>query len=157
MEKIKTFLWYDNQAEQAANLYTSLFPDSSITNVTKYENAGPSGDVTIVEFELAGREFVAMNAGPELKFTEAISIMVDCEDQAEVDRYWSALTADGGEESMCGWLKDRWGLSWQIVPKVMNQLLGDPDPGRAGRAMQAMLSMQKLNIAALQAAADGRS
>jgi predicted 3-demethylubiquinone-9 3-methyltransferase (glyoxalase superfamily) len=157
MDKIKTFLWYDNQAEQAANLYTSLFPDSRITNVTKYENAGPSGDVTIVEFELAGREFVAMNAGPELKFTEAISIMVDCEDQAEVDRYWSALTADGGEESMCGWLKDRWGLSWQIVPKVMNQLLGDPDPGRAGRAMQAMLSMQKLNIAALQAAADGRS
>jgi predicted 3-demethylubiquinone-9 3-methyltransferase (glyoxalase superfamily) len=157
VQKIKTFLWYDNQAEQAANLYTSLFPDSRITNVTKYENAGPSIDVTIVEFELAGREFVAMNAGPEFKFTEAISIMVDCEDQAEVDRYWSALTADGGEESMCGWLKDRWGLSWQIVPKVMNQLLGDPDPGRAGRAMQAMLSMQKLNIAALQAAADGRS
>jgi predicted 3-demethylubiquinone-9 3-methyltransferase (glyoxalase superfamily) len=156
-DKIKTVLWYDNQAEQAANLYTSLFPDSSITNVTKYENAGPSGDVTIVEFELAGREFVAMNAGPEFKFTEAISIMVDCEDQAEVDRYWSALTADGGEESMCGWLKDRWGLSWQIVPKVMNQLLGDPDPGRAGRAMQAMLSMQKLDIAVLQAAADGRS
>jgi predicted 3-demethylubiquinone-9 3-methyltransferase (glyoxalase superfamily) len=98
-----------------------------------------------------------MNAGPEFKFTEAISNMVDCEDQAEVDRYWSALTAEGGEESMCGWLKDRWGLSWQIVPKVMNQLLGDPDPGRAGRAMQAMLSMQKLDIAVLQAAADGRS
>jgi predicted 3-demethylubiquinone-9 3-methyltransferase (glyoxalase superfamily) len=156
MDKIKTFLWYDNQAEEAAKLYTSLFPDSRITNVTKYENAGPSGTVTIVDFELAGREFVAMSAGPEFKFNESISIMVDCEDQAEVDRYWNALTANGGEESMCGWLKDPWGLSWQIVPKVMNQLLGDPDPARAGRAMQAMLSMQKLDIAALQAAADGR-
>jgi predicted 3-demethylubiquinone-9 3-methyltransferase (glyoxalase superfamily) len=156
MDKIKTFLWYDNQAEEAAKLYTSLFPDSRITNVTKYENAGPSGTVTIVDFELAGREFVAMSAGPEFKFNESISIMVDCEDQAEVDRYWNALTANGGEESMCGWLKDPWGLSWQIVPKVMNQLVGDPDPARASRAMQAMLSMQKLDIAALQAAADGR-
>jgi predicted 3-demethylubiquinone-9 3-methyltransferase (glyoxalase superfamily) len=157
MDKIKTFLWYDNQAEEAAKLYTSLFPDSRITNVMKYENAGPSGTVTIVDFELAGREFVAMSAGPEFKFNESISIMVDCEDQAEVDRYWNALTANGGEESMCGWLKDPWGLSWQIVPKVMNQLLGDPDPARAGRAMRAMLSMQKLDIAALQAAAEGKA
>ena len=157
MDKIKTFLWYDNQAEEAAKLYTSLLPDSRITNVTKYENADPSGNtVTIVDFELAGRQFVAMNAGPMFKFNESISIMVDCEDQAEVDRYWNALTADGGEESMCGWLKDKYGLSWQIVPKVLDDLLADPDPERAGRAMQAMLSMQKLDIAGLEAAADGK-
>ena len=156
MDKIKTFLWYDNQAEEAAQLYTSLFPDSRITNVTKHENADPSGNtVTIVDFELAGRQFVAMNAGPMFKFNESISILVDCEDQAEVDRYWNALTANGGEESMCGWLKDKYGLSWQIVPKVLDQLLADPDPARAGRAMQAMLSMQKLDVAALQAAAAG--
>ena len=155
MQKIKTFLWYDNQAEDAAKLYTSLFPDSRITDVTKFENAGPSGDVTVVTFVLAGVEYQAMNAGPEFKFTEAVSIAVDCEDQAEVDRYWNALTANGGEESMCGWLKDPYGLSWQIVPKRLNELLADPDPQRAARAMQAMLGMQKLDIAALEAAAAG--
>jgi predicted 3-demethylubiquinone-9 3-methyltransferase (glyoxalase superfamily) len=121
--------------------------------VTKHENAGPSGTVTVVTFELAGREFVAMSAGPEFKFTEAISIMVDCESQEEVDRYWNALTADGGEESYCGWLKDKYGLSWQIVPTRLNELIADPDPARANRAMQAMLGMQKLDIAALEAAA----
>ena len=155
MDKFKTFLWYDNQAEEAAQLYTSLFPNSRITDVTKYEDAGPAGTVTIVTFELGGREFVAMNAGPEFKFNESISILVDCESQEEVDRYWNALTADGGEESMCGWLKDKYGLSWQIVPTVLNDLLADPDAERAGRAMQAMLSMQKLDIAALKAAAAG--
>ena len=156
-DKVKTFLWYDNQAEEAAQLYTSLIPNSRVTKVTKYDNADPTGNtVTIVDFELAGRQFVAMNAGPMFKFNESISIMVDCEDQAEVDRYWNALTADGGEESMCGWLKDKYGLSWQIVPKVLDDLLADPDPERAGRAMQAMLSMQKLDIAGLKAAADGK-
>jgi predicted 3-demethylubiquinone-9 3-methyltransferase (glyoxalase superfamily) len=155
MQKTKAFLWYDNQAEEAANLYTSLIPNSKITKVTKFQNAGPSGDVTIVDFELAGTEYTAMNAGPEFKFTEAISIVVDCESQAEVDRYWNALTADGGEESMCGWLKDKYGLSWQIVPARLNELLEDPDPQRAARAMQAMLQMQKLDIAALEKAAAG--
>ena len=156
-DKVKTFLWYDNQAEEAAQLYTSLIPNSRVTKVTKYDNADPTGNtVTIVDFELAGRQFVAMNAGPMFKFNESISIMVDCEDQAEVDRYWNALTAEGGEESMCGWLKDKYGLSWQIVPKVLDDLLADPDPERAGRAMQAMLSMQKLDIAGLKAAADGK-
>jgi predicted 3-demethylubiquinone-9 3-methyltransferase (glyoxalase superfamily) len=158
MDKIKTFLWYDNQAEEAAQLYTSLFPDSRINGVTKHENADPSGNtVTIVDFTLAGRQFIAMNAGPMFKFNESISIMVDCEDQAEVDRYWNTLTSNGGEESMCGWLKDPYGLSWQIVPTVLNDLLADPNAERAGRAMQAMLSMQKLDIARLQAAADGKA
>lgn len=157
MDKVKTFLWYDNQAEEAAQLYTSLIPNSRITDVTRYENADPSGNtVTIVTFELAGREFVAMNAGPEFKFNEAISIEVDCDSQEEVDKYWNALTADGGEESYCGWLKDRYGLSWQITPTRLTELLSDPDPERAGRAMQAMLQMRKLDVAALEAAADGK-
>jgi predicted 3-demethylubiquinone-9 3-methyltransferase (glyoxalase superfamily) len=155
MQKIRTFLWFDTQAEEAAQLYTSLFPDSKITDVTRFENAGPSGKVTIVTFELAGREFVAMNAGPEFKFNESISIYVDCESQDEVDRYWAALTANGGEESMCGWLKDRFGLSWQIVPSAMMDLVGDPDREKSQRAMQAMLQMHKIDIAALQAAHDG--
>ena len=158
MDKIKTFLWFDNQAEEAAALYTSLFPDSRITDVTKYEDADPSGNtVTIVTFALAGREFVAMNAGPMFKFNEAISIAVDCDSQEEVDKYWNALTANGGEESMCGWLKDKYGLSWQIVPTRLNELLADPDKERAGRAMQAMLQMRKLDVAALEAAAEGRA
>jgi predicted 3-demethylubiquinone-9 3-methyltransferase (glyoxalase superfamily) len=157
MQKIKSFLWYDNQAEEAAKLYTSLFPDSKITKVTKFQNAGPGGDVTIVDFELAGTEYSAMNAGPEFKFNESHSILVDCDSQAEVDRYWNALTADGGEESMCGWLKDKFGLSWQIVPSRLNELLEDPDPERASRAMQAMLQMQKLDVAALEKAAAGQA
>ena len=158
MDKIKTFLWFDNQAEEAAALYTSLFPDSRITDVTKYEDADPSGNtVTIVTFALAGREFVAMNAGPMFKFNEAISIAVDCDSQEEVDKYWNALTANGGEESMCGWLKDKYGLSWQIVPTRLNELLADPDKEKAGRAMQAMLQMRKLDVAALEAAAEGRA
>jgi predicted 3-demethylubiquinone-9 3-methyltransferase (glyoxalase superfamily) len=155
MQKTKTFLWYDNQAEEAARLYTSLIPNSKIVKVTKFQNAGPSGDVTIVDFELAGTEYTAMSAGPEFKFNESVSIVVDCQSQEEVDRYWNALTADGGEESMCGWLKDKFGLSWQIVPSRLNELMEDPDPEKAGRVMQAMLQMQKLDVAALEAAAAG--
>jgi predicted 3-demethylubiquinone-9 3-methyltransferase (glyoxalase superfamily) len=156
MQKIKTFLWYDNQAEDAANFYTSLFPNSRIVDVTRHEN-GPSGDVTVVTFELDGQEFMAMNAGPEFKFNESISLYVDCESQEEVDRLWSAMTADGGEESMCGWLKDKYGLSWQIVPKALNELMSDPDREKADRVMQAMLQMQKIDVAKLQEAYAGGS
>ncbi len=155
MSKVTTFLWYDNQAEEAAKLYTSLIPNSKITDVTRYENAGPSGNVTIVTFELDGQQFTAMNAGPAFKFTEAVSVMVSCDSQEEVDRLWDALTADGGEESMCGWLKDKYGLSWQIVPKRLNELLADPDSEKAGRALQAMLQMRKLDVKALESAAAG--
>lgn len=154
MPKIRTFLWYDDQAEEAARFYTSLLPNSRVTNTTRYENAGPSGTVTIVEFELDGQQFTAMNAGPHFKFTEAISIEVSTEDQEETDRLWNALIANGGAPSMCGWLKDRFGLSWQIVPKALPRLLALP--GEAGqRAMQAMLKMQKLDIAELERAAKG--
>jgi predicted 3-demethylubiquinone-9 3-methyltransferase (glyoxalase superfamily) len=155
MQKIKTFLWYDNQAEEAANFYTSLFPNSRIVDVTRYENAGPSGTVTVVTFELDGQEFMAMNAGPYFKFNESISLYVDCESQEEVDRLWSAMTADGGEESMCGWLKDKFGLSWQIVPRALNELMSDPDREKADRVMQAMLQMQKIDVAKLQEAYAG--
>ena len=155
MQKVTTFLWYENQAEEAAKLYTSLIPDSRIVDVTRHENAGPSGTVTLVTFELGGQQFIAMNAGPEFKFTEAISLMVSCESQAEVDRLWSALTADGGEESMCGWLKDRYGLSWQIVPTRLGELMGDADMEKSQRVMQAMLQMRKLDIEALEAAHAG--
>ena len=156
MQKVKTFLWYDNQAEEAAKLYTSLIPNSKITSVTRFQNAGPSGDVTVVEFELAGVAYQAMNAGPEFKFTEATSILVHCESQEEVDKYWNALIADGGEESYCGWLKDKFGLSWQITPTRLLDLTADPDPERAQRATQAMLQMRKIDIATLEAAADGK-
>ena len=158
MQKVTTFLWYDTQAEEAAKLYTSLIPNSRIVDVTRYENADPNGaTVGLVTFELGGQEYIAMNAGPEFKFNESISLMVTCESQEEVDKYWNALTADGGEESQCGWLKDRYGLSWQIVPNRLNELLADPDPERSQRAMQAMLQMRKLDIAALEAAADGKA
>lgn len=160
MQKITPNLWFDTQAEEAAKLYTSLFPDSKILNVSHYpeeatEVAGmPAGSVMTVEFELAGQQFLALNGGPQFKFTEAISLMVDCKDQEEVDHYWNALTADGGEESMCGWLKDKFGLSWQITPTVMNQFASDPDPKKSGAAMKAMLGMKKLDIAKLQEAYD---
>lgn len=156
MQKITTFLWFDKEAEEAAKLYTSIFPNSRITDVQHYENANPDGSsVTVVTFELDGQQFIAMNAGPMFKFSEAISLHVNCESQEEVDKYWDALTADGGEESECGWLKDKFGLSWQIVPIEMNKLFADPDRERAGRAMQAMFQMRKLDINALKAAADG--
>jgi predicted 3-demethylubiquinone-9 3-methyltransferase (glyoxalase superfamily) len=156
MQKISTFLWFDDQAEEAANLYTSLFKNSKITSVNRYSEAGPGkpGSVMTINFELDGREFTALNGGPEFKFTEALSLVVNCEGQAEVDQLWNKLTADGGEESMCGWLKDKFGLSWQIVPTALGGLIGGPDPAGAKRAMQAMLQMHKLDIATLQRAYD---
>ncbi|MGN6403814.1 VOC family protein [Sinomonas sp.] len=157
MPDIVPCLWFDTQAEEAANFYASVFPDSKVTRVDYYGDAGPrpAGSVITAEFELDGKPFVALNGGPEFTFDEAVSLQVLCKDQAEVDHYWSALTADGGEESQCGWLKDRFGFSWQIVPTRLTELLRDPDPGRSGRAMQAMLRMRKIVIADLEAAAAG--
>jgi predicted 3-demethylubiquinone-9 3-methyltransferase (glyoxalase superfamily) len=155
-DKFSTWLWFDTQGQEAAEFYCALFPNSRITEITRYGDAGPreAGTVMTVGFELDGREFYALNGGPEFTFSEAISITVRCEDQDEVDRYWDALTADGGEAGPCGWCKDRWGLSWQVVPEALEELTKDPDPERAQRAMKAMLSMGKLDIAALRAAAD---
>jgi predicted 3-demethylubiquinone-9 3-methyltransferase (glyoxalase superfamily) len=154
VQPITPCLWYDTEAEEAATLYTSVFPDSRIVDITHYGDAGPrpAGMVLTVAFELDGRPFVALNGGPEYRFTEALSLQVHCETQDEVDRYWSLLS-EGGEEGPCGWLKDRFGLSWQIVPARMLELLADPDPARAQRAMAAMMQMGKLDIAALEAAA----
>jgi predicted 3-demethylubiquinone-9 3-methyltransferase (glyoxalase superfamily) len=154
MGVVTPFIWYDSEAEEAARLYTSLIPSSRIVDVSRYGAAGPGpeGSVMTVTFELDGLRFTALNGGPGHPLTEAVSFMVSCETQDEVDRYWDALT-DGGEEGPCGWLKDRFGLSWQIVPNALPRLLGDPDPGRAQRAMQAMLQMQRLDIAALEEAA----
>jgi predicted 3-demethylubiquinone-9 3-methyltransferase (glyoxalase superfamily) len=155
MSKITPFLWFDNQAEEAANFYASVFPNSRVGHVSHYGEAGPGtpGSVMTVRFELDGQEFTALNGGPEFTFSEAISFQVSCETQEEVDRYWSALS-DGGEEGPCGWLKDRYGLSWQIVPTALPRLLGDPDRERAQRAMAAMLKMRKLDIAELERAAE---
>jgi predicted 3-demethylubiquinone-9 3-methyltransferase (glyoxalase superfamily) len=150
-QRIKPFLWFDDQAEVAARLYTSLFPDSRILDASP----GPDGKVMMVSFVLAGLEFTALNGGPQFPFTEAISLSVSCADQAEVDRLWDALTADGGEESQCGWLKDRFGLSWQIVPDALGEVLGGPDREGAARAMEAMLQMRKLDVARLRAAYAG--
>ena len=155
MQKITPFLWFDSQAEEAANFYVSLFEDSAITEVSRYpEDApGPAGEVMTVNFRLAGEEFIALNGGPQFSFTEAVSFSVSCKDQDEVDRFWSQLT-DGGEPGQCGWLKDRFGLSWQINPDRLGELLSDPDPKRAQAAMQAMLQMQKIEIKALEEAAN---
>jgi predicted 3-demethylubiquinone-9 3-methyltransferase (glyoxalase superfamily) len=153
MNKISPFLWFDTQAEEAATFYTSLFPNSRILDVQRNEAADPQKSAFVVTFELDGVRFTALNGGPaHAQFTEAISFQVECADQAEVDRYWDTLIADGGEPSQCGWLKDRYGLSWQIVPEALPKLLADPDPGAAARVMAAMLKMQKLDIATLQAA-----
>ncbi|MDX3107560.1 VOC family protein [Nonomuraea angiospora] len=150
MQKITTFLWFDDQAEEAAGFYTSLFKDSRVLEVTP----GPTGAAMVVTFELAGQRFIALNGGPEFKFTEAISLYVDCDSQEEVDELWAKLT-EGGEESQCGWLKDRYGLSWQIIPRRLQELIGDPDPERAQRAVKAMLGMGKIDIQGLEDAADG--
>ncbi|MCU7703628.1 VOC family protein [Streptomyces albidoflavus] len=157
MQKITTNLWFDGQAEEAAAFYTSLFEDARILGVERFTDAGPGepGSVVTVTFQLAGQEFVAINGGPEFTFTEAISLSVDCETQEEVDRYWEALTADGGEEVQCGWLKDRYGLSWQIVPRALVELLASSDREAATRATRAMLEMKKLDIQALRDAAAG--
>ena len=151
MKKITPFLWFDTQAEEAMNFYVSVFKNAKVNNVSR----GPDGKAFIVAFELDGQEFMALNAGPHHKFNEAISMYVDCQDQAEVDYFWNQLTADGGEESMCGWLKDKYGLSWQIVPKQLGELMGDPDPAKAQRVTDAMLKMQKISVADLQKAYDG--
>jgi predicted 3-demethylubiquinone-9 3-methyltransferase (glyoxalase superfamily) len=156
MPKITPWLWFDTEAEEAAKFYTSVFDNSRVVDVSYYGDAGPrpAGTVMTVTFELDGQQFVALNGGPEFKFTEATSFQVPCSSQEEVDAYWSALSA-GGEESQCGWLKDKYGLSWQIVPTALGEVLGDPDPAAAERAMKAMLQMGKLDIAALRRAARG--
>ena len=154
MQKITPCLWFDTQAEEAANFYVSLLEDSAVTNIQRLDGT-PSGDnVALVFFTLAGQEFMAINGGPQFSFTEAVSLQISCKDQAEVDRLWSAVTGGGGQESQCGWCKDRFGLSWQIIPERMGELLSDPDPERAGRAMQAMLKMQKIELDVLEAAAN---
>jgi len=153
-QKITTFLWFDDQAEEAAEFYTSLFPDSRIVDVQRYGEVGPGvpGTVMLVTFELAGQRFFALNGGPLFTFDEAISLQVDCADQAEVDELWARLT-DGGEESACGWLKDRYGLSWQIVPTRLIELISDPDPAKAARVTEAMLQMRKIDVQTLEDAA----
>ncbi|MGB8349376.1 MAG: VOC family protein [Gaiella sp.] len=155
MPKITPCLWFDTQGEEAAEFYTSIFPNSRIVDVARYGEAGPrdAGTVMVVKFELDGHELVALNGGPEFTFDEAISFQIDCADQEEVDRYSEALT-DGGEQGPCGWVKDRFGLSWQVVPARLIELLGDPDEAKAQRAMAAMLEMRKIDIAAVEAAAD---
>ena len=142
-------LWFDGNGLEAAEFYASLFPDSSIEGVSP----GPDGSPLMVSFTLMGRPFQALNGGPQFRFTEAVSLVVPCDGQAEVDHYWAALV-EGGEESMCGWLKDRFGVSWQVVPNQLGDLIGDPDPERAGRAVEAMMGMHKLDLAAMRAAAD---
>jgi len=151
MQKITPFLWFDNQAEEAMNLYVSLFKNSKVLGVSRYGEGGPGPQGTVMTgtFQLDGQEFMALNGGPYFKFTEAISLFVNCETQEEVDELWEKLS-DGGEISQCGWLKDRYGLSWQIVPTALGEMLGDPDPKKAQSVMQAMLQMTKIDIAALR-------
>lgn len=155
MHKIHPFLWFDGQAQEAAELYVSLFPNSKILSVVRYPPGSPGGmegKVMTVEFELSGTRFTALNGGPNFKFTEAVSFVIDCEDQAEVDRYWDGLIAGGGSASQCAWLKDRFGVSWQVVPKALPRLMSDPDPAKSGRVVQAMLKMSKIIVADLEAA-----
>ena len=156
VSKIVPCLWFDTEGEDAAKLYTSLFENSKINSVSYYTSAGPrpEGSVMTVEFELEGVPFTALNGGPEFIFSEAISFQVFCEDQAEVDHFWNGLLEGGGQESQCGWLRDRFGLSWQIVPKLFFELMADPDPAKVQRVMTAMFRMQKLDCAELQRAAD---
>lgn len=155
-QKIVPNLWFDTEAEVAADFYTSVFKDSRIVNVTRYTEAGPrpAGTVMTVEFELNGQRFVGINGGPEFTFDEAVSFGINCETQDEIDYYWERLS-EGGKAGQCGWLTDRFGLSWQVVPTGIEELFSDPDPGRAERAMQAMLKMGKIDISALRSAADG--
>jgi predicted 3-demethylubiquinone-9 3-methyltransferase (glyoxalase superfamily) len=161
MQRITPFLWFDQQAEEAANYYVSIFKNSRIGGVTRYDEAGakasgqPKGSVMTVEFELEGQPFTALNGGPHFKFTEAISFVVHCETQAEVDHFWEKLSADG-QEIQCGWLKDRFGLAWQVVPTVLLEMLQDKDPKKAQAVMAAMLQMKKINIEPLRRAYEGR-
>jgi predicted 3-demethylubiquinone-9 3-methyltransferase (glyoxalase superfamily) len=157
MQKITPFLWFDDKAEQAATFYTSIFKNSKIVNIARYGDAGaevsgrPKGTVMTVAFQLEGQEFVALNGGPQFKFTEAISFVVNCQTQQEVDEYWEKLS-DGGQEVQCGWLKDKYGLSWQIVPTILSEMLSDPDPKKAEKVMKAMLQMKKIDIKGLKQA-----
>ncbi len=161
-QKITPFLWFDNQAEEAAEFYTSVFKRSGIDSQSVYEEEAaskvgqPKGSVMVVDFEIAGQKFIALNGGPKYKFNESISFVIDCKDQIEVDYYWSRLTADGGEESKCGWLKDKFGVSWQVVPTVLSELIAGNDREGSQRAMHAMLQMQKLDIQKLQDAYEGK-
>ncbi|MEO8573575.1 MAG: VOC family protein [Pyrinomonadaceae bacterium] len=161
-QKITPCLWYDGNAKEATDFYASVFKDSEIGNTSKYNDASskasgqPEGSVMVVEFEIAGQKFIGLNGGPHFKFSEAISFMIDCKDQAEVDYFWSRLTEDGGQESQCGWLKDKFGLSWQVVPSVLSGLVAGPDRKAAKRAMAAMMKMKKIEIQTLQDAYDGK-
>jgi len=156
MQKITPFLWFEDQAEEAMNFYVSIFKNSKVLDVSRYPEGapGPAGKVMTATFELNGLEFTALNGGPEFNFTEAISFAVNCQTQAEVDHLWQKLTDDGGEEGQCGWLKDKFGLSWQIIPDRLGELLGDKDAEKANRVMQAMLQMKKIDVTALQQAYD---
>jgi predicted 3-demethylubiquinone-9 3-methyltransferase (glyoxalase superfamily) len=156
-QKITTYLWFDGNAEEAVAHYTSIFPRSTITKVARWGEGGPGpqGTVMNIAFELDGQQFIALNGGPHFKFTPAISLFVSCESQAEVDMYWSKLLAGGGKPTACGWLEDRFGLSWQIIPEKLVTLMSDPDPKCAGRVTQALMTMQKIDIAALERAHQG--
>ncbi|HSS21805.1 MAG TPA: VOC family protein [Pyrinomonadaceae bacterium] len=158
MQKITTFLWFDNQAEEAIKFYTSIFKDSKIISETRWPagGPGPAGSLLVASFQMAGQEFQALNGGPQFKFTEAISLVVNCENQEEVDYYWEKLLADGGAESQCGWLKDKYGLSWQVTPTILPELLRDEDREKAGRVMQAMMKMVKIDVQTLKDAAAGK-
>src|SRR6266404_5168204 len=162
MQKITPFLWFDNNAEEAVNFYVSIFKNSRVGKVTRYNEASakaagrPKDSVMTMEFQLEGQNFVAINGGPHFKFTEAISFVVDCESQEEVDYFWEKLTADGGQESQCGWLKDKYGLSWQVTPTVLIEMLHDKDSAKAERVMKAMLQMQKIDVGKLKAACRGK-
>jgi predicted 3-demethylubiquinone-9 3-methyltransferase (glyoxalase superfamily) len=158
VSKITPSLWFDGQAEEAASLYTSVYPDSRVDKVVRSPADNPStsaGEVLTVEFTLAGQPFVGLNGGPDFKFNEAVSFVIDCEDQAEVDRYTDALIAGGGAQGPCGWIKDKFGLSWQVVPRQLNEMLESSDRAAAARAMEAMLKMQRLDVAKLQEAYEG--
>jgi predicted 3-demethylubiquinone-9 3-methyltransferase (glyoxalase superfamily) len=154
MQKITPFLWFDNQAEEAMNFYTSIFKNSKKGRISRYSKAGPGpeGSVMTAEFSLDGMEFIALNAGPLFKFTEAISFVIDCKSQEEVDYYWSKLTADGGQESMCGWLKDKFGLSWQVVPARLTELMLDKNAAKAKKVTEAMFKMRKIDLQKIEEA-----
>lgn len=156
MQKITPCLWFDSQAEEAAKFYVSIFKNSKIDRITRYGEVGPGpkGSVMTVEFQLEGQDFIGLNGGPHFKFTEAISLSVDCKAQEEVDQLWEKLS-EGGEKVQCGWLKDKYGLSWQIVPRVLSEMLADPDPAKSKRVMEAMLKMKKLDIKGLERAYRG--
>jgi predicted 3-demethylubiquinone-9 3-methyltransferase (glyoxalase superfamily) len=162
MQKITPFLWFDNQAEEAAKFYTSVFKNSKVGKILHYDEAAskaagrPVGSVLTIEFEIEGQKFTALNGGPEFKFNESVSFVVNCKTQEEVDYFWEKLTAGGGQESECGWLKDKFGLSWQVTPTVLIDMLNDKDPKKAGRVMKAMMQMQKIEINKLKAAYAGK-